>query len=178
MQAWKVLALLDDISWTRFQVLHINDTVCPCVDREKQWCVCVKRTNKKWADTHLPTLTSGRRCSYPTKHIISHLISQKDNSMLLCKETIDEANNNIPPCFLPHNMSLCQTVFSLAHVHFSSTFSPVRQHLCPYTCSTCCKSLFSAITFSCTKISSKGSGCSESSAAGKNSTIQCFRTVI
>lgn len=75
--------------------------------------------------THL-TLAIRHRCSYPIKHVISHLTSKKDNSMLLCRETIDEANNNIPPCFLPRNMPKS---FSL---QWGATYALNN-------CRTCCK---------------------------------------
>ena len=123
-------------------------TMCALVLTWKSNDVSGKWTNKRNTHTHLPTLASKCRCSYPTKHVISHLISQKDNSMLLCKETIDEANNNIPPCFLPHNISLWQTFLSLSlslpHRHTlpaASTISLLSPHLQE---SAGCQSLFLA----------------------------------
>lgn len=110
--------------------------------------MCFKRKDRTHTHTRPHTLTysSRRRCSYPIKHVISHLTSQIDNAMLLCKETIDDANNNMPPRFLPHNVSSCQMLlgflfFPLSHFDLScNIYSSVRQGL--HTCSTCCKSLF------------------------------------
>lgn len=90
-------------------------------------CVWIKRTDKKQthtlAHTHTHSHTFRRRCSYPIKPVISHLTSQKDNTMLLCEGTIDEANDNIPPRSLPPNMSR-QIFFSLPSLslsHFSDS---------------------------------------------------------